>query len=260
MTLTEIKLRIDNAKALDFGTIFNQAIELYKKSWIQGFLMQLIGLVISLPLILLLYLPFITMIISQSESGHMDPDAFNSFFAGLSFLYLFFFVFGVLIIATISVALNAGFYRILKDLDHNRATTTSQLFYFFKMNYLGKIAGLMLIAVAIAIPSALLCYIPLIYVIVPMSFFMAVFAFNPELGVGDIVTISFKLGNKKWLLTFGLLVVSYICIMILALVTCGLGSLFLTPFMYHPIYFIYKETIGFDDTTELNQIGMTPQF
>lgn len=260
MTLTEIKLKIDNAKELEFGTVFNQAIELYKKSWLQGFILQLIALIISLPLILLLYLPFMTMIISQSENGRMDPNAFNTFFAGLSFLYMIFFVFGILIIAAISVALNAGFFRILKDLDHNQATTTSQLFYFFKMNYLGKIIGLMFITIAIAIPSALLCYIPLIYVIVPMSFFMAVFAFNPEMGIGDIISVSFKLGNKKWLLTFGLLIVSYILIMILAVVTCGLGSLFLAPFMYHPIYIIYKEVIGFDDATELNQIGELQTF
>ena len=260
MTLTEIKSKIETAREFDFGTIFNQSIELYKKSWVQGFLMQLIGMVIALPLIFLLYMPFITMIITQSESGQMDPDAFNSFFAGLSILYIGFFVFGILIIAAISVALNAGFFRILKDLDHNRATTTSQLFYFFKAKYLGKIVGVMLIAVAISIPSALLCYIPLIYVIVPMSFFMAMFAFNPELGIGDIITLSFKLGNKKWLLTFGLLVVSYIAIMILTVVTCGLGSLFLSPFMYHPIYFIYKETIGFDDATELHQIGKSQEY
>ncbi|MEO6348996.1 MAG: hypothetical protein ABIO60_13930, partial [Aquaticitalea sp.] len=167
---------------------------------------------------------------------------------------------GVLIIGGISVALYAGFFRILKDLDHNRTTTTGQLFYFFKKVYLGKIFLLMFITIAIAIPSALLCFIPLIYVVVPMSFFMAMFAFNPELTVGEIVTLSFKLGNKKWMMTFGLLVVSYLIIMLLMIVTCGLGSLFLSPFIYHSVYFIYKEIIGFDEQTELNQIGIIQEF
>ena len=62
------------------------------------------------------------------------------------------------------------------------------------------------------------------------------------------------------MLTFGLLVVSYILMMILAIVTCGLGSLFLAPFMFHPIYYIYKGTIGSEDNSELNQIGESEVF
>ncbi|MEO6347084.1 MAG: hypothetical protein ABIO60_04155, partial [Aquaticitalea sp.] len=168
MTFREIKSKIDIARELDFGIIFNLSIELFKKSWLQGFLMQLIAVVISLPLIMLLYVPLITMFISQSENGHLDPNAFSSFFAGLSILYIIVFIIGVLIIGGISVGLYAGFFRILKDMDHNRTTATGQLFFFFKKAYLGKIFLLMLTTIAIAIPSALLCYIPLIYVIVPM--------------------------------------------------------------------------------------------
>ncbi|MGC1632835.1 MAG: hypothetical protein WA749_12055, partial [Gelidibacter sp.] len=114
---------------------------------------------------------------------------------------------------------------------------------------------LMLVTVLIAIPAALFFYLPLIYVMIPMSFFSITFAMNPEWSVGDIVSSSFRIGNKIWLLTFGLLVISYMAVGILTFVSCGLGSLFLAPFMYHPIYFIYKETVGFDDLNELNQIG-----
>ena len=93
-----------------------------------------------------------------------------------------------------------------------------------------------------------------------MSFFLIVFSFNPEWTVGDVVGNSFRIGNKKWLLTFGLFLISYMAITVLSFVSCGLGSLFLAPFLYHPIYFIYKETIGFDDVSELDQIGKDTVF
>jgi hypothetical protein len=38
---------------------------------------------------------------------------------------------------------------------------------------------------------------------------------------------------------------------------CGIGTLITMPFIYHPLYFIYKEVIGFDDADEINEIGAT---
>ena len=36
-TTSSLQEKIRNAKALDFGTIFSASIELFKKTWIQGF-------------------------------------------------------------------------------------------------------------------------------------------------------------------------------------------------------------------------------
>lgn len=255
MTPTEFQSKIANAKALDFGTIFNQSIELFKKSWLQGFLLQLFVIILMIPFFIVLYVPIVMMAVSQADSGPFDPNDMSGLFAGLSALYILFIVVGILIIGVLQAALTAAFFRVLKNLDEGHETKTSDLFYFLKGKYLGKISVLFLVTILIAVPAALLCYIPLIYVMVPMAFFTIIFAFNPEWSVGDIVGSGFKLGNKKWLLTFGVLVISYMAIMILTFVSCGLGSLFLGPFMYHPIYFIYKETVGFDNLSELDQIG-----
>ncbi len=255
MTPSEFEHRVTNAKELDFGTIFSQCIELFKKSWLQGFLLQLFVLIIMVPFFIVLYVPIVMMAISQTESGYFDPNEVHGLFAGLSVLYIMMFLIGILVIGGIQLALSAGFFRILRSLEEGREARTSDLLYFVKGKYLGKILLLMLVAILIAIPAALFFYLPFIYVIIPMSFFTIIFAFNPEWSIGDLVGSSFRLGNKKWLLTFGLLVVSYIAVMLITFVTCGLGSLFLAPFMYHPIYFIYKETVGFDDLHELDQIG-----
>ncbi len=86
-------------------------------------------------------------------------------------------------------------------------------------------------------------------------FFIPFYAFNPELSIGNILTLAFNLGNKKWGITFGLLVVTYIILFILTVVTCGLGSLFFSVFFYLPIYLIYKEVVGFDEMDEIQEIG-----
>ncbi len=255
MTPTEFQSKLAHAKDLDFGTIFNQCIELFKKSWLQGFLLQLFVVILIIPFFIVVYVPIVMMAISQAESGQFDPYDMSGLFAGLSVLYILFIIIGILIIGVVQIALTAAFYTILRNLDEGREVITSDLFYFLKGKYLSKIVVLMLVTILIAIPAAVFFYLPFIYVMVPMSFFSVTFAMNPEWSVGDIVSSSFRLGNKKWLLTFGLLVVSYAAIMIITFVSCGLGSLFLAPFMYHPIYFIYKETVGFETLNELDQIG-----
>jgi hypothetical protein len=255
-TLSE---KISNAKELDFGNIFSESIELFKKTWLQGFLLQLFTIIIMLPLITVLYIPLIGMIIAQAESGSSNPEDFNAFFAGMSIFYILFVVVGVLVLGSISVALNAAFFRIMKMLDHNEQVTTSDFFYFIKAKYLSKIFVLMLVSIGIAILAAILCYLPIFYVIVPLSYFSVFYAFNPELSVGEIVKTSFKIGNKKWLISFGLIFVSSLLAQIVGFLLCFIGVLFTATFVYHPIYIIYKSVIGFNEVSEIETIGTSSE-
>ncbi|WP_034043524.1 hypothetical protein [Wocania ichthyoenteri] len=256
-TITGLLEKIERAKELDFGTIFSESIELFKKTWLQGFLLQLFTMIVMLPLIIVLYVPMIGMVIAQQESGYADSEAFNGFFAGMSIMYILFVIVGVFVLGAISVALNAGFFRMMKKLDYNEQVATSDFFYFVKGKYLSKTFMLMLVSILIAIPAALLCYIPLIYAIVPLSYFGLMFAFNPEFSVGEIVKSSFKLGNKKWLISFGLIIVSSLLAQIVGMLMCFIGVLFTATFVYHPTYLIYKKVIGFDETSAIEEIGTT---
>jgi len=249
-TVTHILEKISQAKALDFGDIFNKSIELFKKSWLYGFLFQLIVLIITLPFIIVLYVPFVMSLVAQSKSGHVDPDTFGALFAGFTGLYLAFFILGILAVTVFQLALQAGFFRIVKNIDFGNDVQVSDLFYFLKGKYFGSVTLLTLAIILISIIAALLCYLPLIYAIIPLSFFTIVFAFNSEMSIGDIVKISFSLGTKKWLISFGLFLVTYIIVVFLTLLTCGIGSLFLSPFIYLPLYFVYKQVIGFDEMTK----------
>lgn len=245
-TINTILEKINTAKSLDFGTIFSDSIDLFKKTWIQGFLLQLFSMIIMLPLIIVIYVPLIGIYIAQVSSGELDPEAFNSVFAGFSILFIILLIVGAFVLSTLTIALQAGFFRIMKRLDHDEDIQTSDFFYFIKGKYLGKLFILMIAAAFISIIATLLCFLPLIYVMVPLAFFTMFFAFNPELSVNDIVKGSFALGNKKWLLVFGLLIVSSLLSQIVGMLLCGIGLLFTAPFVYHPVYLVYKNVVGFD--------------
>ncbi len=249
--------KISNSKDLDFGTIFSNSFELFKKTWLQGFVLVLISILIMLPLILALYLPFIGMMIAQSQDGYSDPSAISEFFAGMSILYIIFIIIAIFALSAISFALEAGFFRIMRKLDNNELVKTSDFFYFFKAKYFSKTFMIMLASFGISVLALMLCYFPVFYVMVPLSFLNVIFAFNPELTTGEIVKASFKLGNKKWFLTFGLLVISGLLAEIVGLLMCGIGILFTVAFVYHPTYLIYKEVIGFDEEHAIDEIGNT---
>jgi len=254
-TTSSLMEKIKNSKALDFGIIFSASIELFKKTWVQGLLLQIFTFLVMLPLIIILYIPLITMAIAQAQSGYSESNLYAEFFGGLSILYILFVFVGILVLGAVQVALQAGFFKIMKQLDHGEAVTTSDFFCFINGKYLSKTFLLMLVSILIAIPSALLCYVPFLYVIVPMSFFTMIFAFNPDLSVGDIVKLSFSIGNKKWLLSFGLIFIASLVSQIVGLLLCGIGVLVTAAFVYHPVYLIYKDVIGFDSRTEIDSIG-----
>ena len=134
-TLSYIQEKINSAKELDFGIIFNNCIELFKKSWIHGFLLQLFVLILMLPFIIIFYIPFIALIISESQRGTIDPDIYENFIAGFSVIYLILFFIGIMVLSAVGVCLYAAFYRILKELDHGKTVKTNDFFYFLKGSY-----------------------------------------------------------------------------------------------------------------------------
>ena len=88
----------------------------------------------------------------------------------------------------------------------------------------------------------------MIYLVVPLSLFSAFFAFDEELTAMEITKASFALGNKNWLIIFGLIVVSSLVAQ-LGVLACFVGFLFTAMFTRIPLYFIYKEAIGFSSET-----------
>ena len=244
--------KIDNAKALDFGTIFNQSIELFKKVWVQGLVMLLLTFALMIPFYLIIYLPLLAI-------GIINPEMMQN---GEELNILLMIPFMIMILAfaffamVIGFGLKASFYRICKFKDFGELTS-DDYFYYLKRPYLGKVINLSLISFGITLLAVLLCIVPVFYVIVPVTLMNVIFAFNPDLSSSEIVKAGFRLGNKKWLITFGLIIIAGFMAQIVGMIMCLIGVLVTTSFAYLPMYFIYKESVGFDFKEEISSIGDT---
>ncbi|WP_025663348.1 hypothetical protein [Aquimarina megaterium] len=243
--------KIENSKAIDFGDIFNKSIELFKKVWLQGFVHLLITILVMLPLFFVMYIPIIALAgISGFENSYESYGDYGYPGEELSVGLMFLFIVLVLIMSMIASALQFGitahFYRVCKQVDLGLPETSSY-FMFLKGKYLGKVFTLAIAIFGIAILAALLCYLPILYVMVPLQLLGAIFAFNPEYSASDLIKASFKLGNKVWGVCFGLILVASILSQLVGMILCFVGVFFTASFVYLPIYFIYKDALGFED-------------
>lgn len=251
---TEIEHKIENAPALDFGTIFNACIDLFKKVWLQGLITILLTMAMMIPFYLIIYLPLMAM-------GIVDPEAFEGNVDQNPIVFipfaLFFLVF-IVIVSAISVAMQASFFRICKHKDLG-IEGNDDYFYYLKKKNSPTLIKLAIATMVISILCALLCAIPLIYAIVPLSFITVVFAFNSEMRASEIIKTSFKLGNKKWLIAFGLMFVCGFLAEVVGLLMCVVGLFVTASFSYLPIYFIYKDVVGFKESSkqaDLNELNV----
>ena len=237
--------KIANAMPIDFSELFNESIAVFKTVWLQGVLLQLIGLILSAPL-LMLNLSFDFNNIGQSTNSEfaspLPLDIFESD-SVLSYSLLFVLIF-LLSIATNIVSF--GFFRIIKQMECGQGFVFLDFFYFFKAKELKKAILLVLINFGITMVALLLFVLPIFYVMIPLMFLAPVFAYNSELKISEIIKLTFKLGHKKWGLTFVTTLLNILLIYILTIATCGLGALFFGCFVQIPIYIIYKKTIGVD--------------
>ena len=236
----EINRRIDQARELDFGSILNESIELFKKVWVQGLVMMVLTMAFMIPFYIIMYIPLIAMGILESQNSYgEEPSVFFLLIFGVLMLFM---MFAIIVITT---GLRAAFYRICMQRDLE-ISSRDDYFYFLKKPYLGKTISVGLITMGIAIVFYIMCVIPIFYALVPIAFINIVYAFNPDFTVSDIVKTAFKIGNKKWLLSFGLILIAGIMAQFIGMLMCLVGIFVTASFALLPLYFIYKHVVGFD--------------
>lgn len=247
MNYTEIQSKIQNAQHLDFGTILDLCIKMFKEVWLKGFLMIIIiGL-------------FAAVLTFAFSAIGLSPDPYaTTWFEDFNFYTYYtsnalYTLPQTILISSLTLGMLAGFYKTCKQTDLNDSSS-DVLFYFFKGSYINKIFMLGIIYAIIATVAQILFVIPYIYAYVPLSFFAVVFSNNPDLTETEIVKISFNLGTKKWLITFGLIFVTGILGM-LGVIACFIGLLFTISIMYLPVYFVYRDVVGFEGDSEIMKIG-----
>lgn len=238
--------RIENAPSLDFGDILSKSFELFKKVWVQALLTGIVSILVMLPFLLVMYLPFVPYYMEAMQYGG-SPD----FMEGMPILVLVGWGAMVLVVSFILqpfiFSIHGNFLHICKNADYDGSTEGPGYFYLVKTHF-AKLLVLALATTGIALLAALLCYLPIFYVLVPINLFLPMIVFNEKLSVSEIIKVSFKLGNKFWLMIFGLLIVSGILASIAGFILCGVGAIVTTFYQKIVVYYIYKDTIGFDET------------
>lgn len=242
MIFDNLSAKISQKNPLDFGSIFSRSIELFKKVWLQGFLILLLTFVLILPFQILFYTPFIA-------AGITDPEMLREEQMSPVLVIAMVILFPILMlgIMMISIALNAAFLRICKLKDMG-STESDDYFFYLKNGRWKKSLILGLFVFGLSIVGMLLCVIGLFYVIVPISLVPAFFAFNETLGPSEIVKASFQLGNKNWLVIFGLVILMGLVAQ-LGILLCGIGILFTAMLAKIPVYYMYKDGVGFSEET-----------
>lgn len=242
--------KIESARTPDFGNILSKSFDLFKVVWMDSFMHVIVTFLAAIPLIVLVYIPFVPAIIEAAQDGGTVPMKPN-----FDYPVITMFAYGVMmfvlmvVVQMIAIAITAHFYKVCRIKDMDTQEDTGSYFSYLKGVGLGKIIMLSLANFGIAIAAMMLCYLPIFYVMVPLQLMVVIFAFNKELSVSDIISLSFKLGNKFWLLVFGLIIISSL-IAQLGVILCFIGLFFTAYFAYIPIYYFYKETIGFGDDSE----------
>ncbi|WKB82262.1 hypothetical protein QYR09_04340 [Cellulophaga lytica] len=242
MNFYDVEGKINTKPALDFGDIFNKSMELFKVVWLPGFVTVLFTTLLTLLLVLVMYTPLIALGIFNAEAfERQEPPIIYTFFSMVLMPIIMMCIFAV------NLLLMAGFYRICraKDVQLN----TDGHFYYFKKHYMIKAFILASITIGLAIVGMLTCGVGLIYLGVPLALFPVFLAFEEELSALEIVKASFALGNKNWFVLFGVTFVMGL-IAQLGVILCVVGVLFTAMLARIPIYYAYKNGVGFADETE----------
>lgn len=238
MNFSEIARKIVESDPLDFGSIFSKSIELFKQVWVQGFVIVLLTFVTIIPFYILMYVPLIIAGVTDPEmlrSEEIPPEVIIPMAIIMLIVFL-----GIM---TVGFMLNAGFLRICKIKDLN-LSETDNYFHYFKKQYVSTSIVLSLLSLGLMLLGLLACGIGVFYMVVPISLFPAFLAFDTELSAKEILKASFSLGNKNWLVIFGLIIVMGI-IAELGVLLCFVGVLFTAMLAKIPVYFMYKDSIGF---------------
>lgn len=248
--------KIEQSKKVDFGDVLSKSYELYKKIWQQGAMHTLIMLIAAIPFVLIVYLPIIYLSASASRYNSLynyndySSDLFSSDASMVLYMIIYLVVVFVMIVLMqfVSMGINAHFFKVCRIVDMGTNEETGDYFSFFKGGNFKKLLLLSLMTFGIVIAAILLCYLPIFYVMVPLQLIIPIFVFNPKLSPKDVIKAAFKLGNKHWLYVFGFVLIAS-NVAQLGIILCFVGIIFTAIITYLPIYFFYKDSIGFDDDT-----------
>lgn len=255
--LEEIKRKGYN---LEFGDVFNDSIEIYKKViWITGF-----AFFILTAAFLVLYFAIIALFFSTGDFINTMTEI------SLMENSVTFMVYTMLIAIVVSVGVSpmyAGVLEVCHNAKNNKEFDISTIFKHYKSSYLKEIliSSLLIVITTSLIADALtllgLAFLGTIitYTLQFITLFTIPFIIFGNLKAIPAIQASLTLLSKNFIVIFGLMLVAVIIAFIGIIALC-IGILFTLPIIYTTQYAIYNTAVGVEEHDELDDIGRTDYY
>ncbi len=196
----------------DFGEVFNVTFQFIKQEY-QGLGRSFLYFVLPVLLIAAVLNVFVGLEQQKfaQDIAQMDPTAGGNPFAALSSTFIYT-IFTILLYLISFAVLKCMVYSYIKLYIEKGpgAFSTDDVWTGIKKIFLPVVGTSLLVGLMVGV-GFMLCLIPGIYVGVSLSLIYMTLVFEQN-GFGDAFSRSFKLTAKKWWVTFGLIVVSYLII------------------------------------------------
>lgn len=235
-----------NGYRLDFGTVFENAFENYKKIALYAGLMLLVFSILFGTLIIgiLVSIFGIETTTNAVENGNLRPELFTGNF-------LLIYTASVILITCIMSPFQAGFLKMADCGEKDEEFHVSTIFEYYKMPYFSSIfVSTLIIAVLSSTLSLLFQSAGIHFVggltsitISLLTFFTVPLIVFGKMNAVEAITSSITIVLKQPLLIFALVIVSWIA-SIVGLIGLCIGIFFTIPFAYSMSYTLYFSIIS----------------
>ncbi len=255
ITLSEIK---NQRYDLDFSHIFNESFEIYKRTALFS------GLAIMLFTIIILGIVFSLMgIFFGFEAFTQSMTDFKAH--NLSAIYIVVYVLGTSLLSGLMVPFTAGMIQMAHEGFSGEEVSIGTAFRFYKGSHFAQlfVAGFLISAFTMGISTAIdslenpiisllgglisLIISFLTLLTIPLIIF-------GNLNATDAIQGSMFVVMKSPLIILGLVIVAGI-LSIVGFIGLCIGLFFTLPFIYATYYSIYRNSVGIEQTSEIDQIG-----
>lgn len=261
--MSEIQKKIENAKqngyTLDLGEVISQSIENYKK-----IAMTAGTAVLLISLVFLAILFGIIGIFAGFEDFAANMAGFHV--SNFSPVMLLLYIVGTSVIGALMYPMTAGLIKIAHEGEVGRRIDFSMAFDHYKSEYFIKLftAGLVITFGTNTI-GVLFQYLHLDFLGTAFTYIITMFAvftipliiFGKQNAIDSII-ISFTLVIKQPFVILIALLISAIIAMLGMIALC-IGVFFTIPVIYSTYYILYKNAIGIEHRSEIEEIGVSAE-
>ncbi|AOW11402.1 DUF2189 domain-containing protein [Flavobacterium gilvum] len=247
-TLQRLQEIEKNGYQIDFGNIFNNAFENYKKIAFYAGLVLIIFIILFIVLVTGI---LITSVGAETLTGELSPEKLKlENLSDSKFLII-----SIISIITSSLLspFQASFFKMALCGDRDEAFHVSDLFTYYKLPYASKIIISTLLISLISLAQAVLfTFIHFEFLGTVISYLISFITILTvpliifgDLNISDAIKYSIVVVSKQPVVILGLVVVSVIGGLV-GIMGCCIGLFFTIPFVFSTNYAIYSGIVGID--------------